>query len=341
MADVGIDRRGVAEEVGLPLAAVAAHEAVEILEAHAGGPLIEGPNLAGLEGRRVVVLAEPQGGVAVVAEDAADGGLVFGNDAVVAGKTGGLLGDHAEARRVMVAPVISAARVGEQRAQEWKRVSRRPVLASRSNVGVGMTPPKVLWAPKPTSSSMIKSTLGPGRHDPRRPPRLGLRGVVPDHAAEFRPRRGELLPADRGGGAGRARHSRDLLGHARHRGRGDRNRRSTQADSFRTFHGLCLRVCLGGWFGLPPGRAEGEQGFHDVGQCAGRGPLQVEIEENACWKRYGDPAGNFRHHPVARQASAAISSWLPPSASPWKGLPFVPVSTALRAEKPLSTIDSS
>ena len=103
MADVGIDWRGVAEQVRLPLAGVAADEAVEILEAHADGPLVERPDLAGLKGRRVVVLAEPRGGVAVVQEDAADGGLVFRDDAVVAGKTGGLFGDHAEAGRVMVA----------------------------------------------------------------------------------------------------------------------------------------------------------------------------------------------------------------------------------------------
>src|SRR6185369_8777935 len=34
------------------------------------------------------------------------------------------------------------------------------MLAMRSNVGVGITPPKVLGAPKPTSSVMIRRTLG-------------------------------------------------------------------------------------------------------------------------------------------------------------------------------------
>src|SRR5262249_17014973 len=86
-----------------PLVRVAADEAVEVFEAHADGPQVEGPRLAGLEGRRVVVLAEPRGGVAVVAQDAADRGLVLGDDAVVAGKAGGLLRDHAEAGRVVVA----------------------------------------------------------------------------------------------------------------------------------------------------------------------------------------------------------------------------------------------
>ncbi len=62
LADVGINRRGVAEQVRLPLAGVAADEPVEILEAHADRPLVERPDLAGREGRRVVVLAEPRGG---------------------------------------------------------------------------------------------------------------------------------------------------------------------------------------------------------------------------------------------------------------------------------------
>src|SRR6516225_11518167 len=53
-----------------------------------------------------------------------------------------------------------AARVGEHRAVEWKLVYRSPALPMRSRAGVGMTPPKVLGAPKPTSSVMMSSTLG-------------------------------------------------------------------------------------------------------------------------------------------------------------------------------------
>ena len=44
-------------------------------------------------------------------------------------------------------PVMSAARVGEQSAVEWKLVYRRPFCAMRSSAGVGMTPPKVDGAP--------------------------------------------------------------------------------------------------------------------------------------------------------------------------------------------------
>ena len=56
--------------------------------------------------------------------------------------------------------MISAARVGEQSDVEWKLVYRSPALAMRSMAGVGITPPKVLGAPKPWSSVMISSTLG-------------------------------------------------------------------------------------------------------------------------------------------------------------------------------------
>src|SRR5215471_10539502 len=57
-------------------------------------------------------------------------------------------------------PVIRAARVGEHSAVVWKRLYLSPRLASLSNVGVGIGPPKVLDAPKPTSSVMMSSTLG-------------------------------------------------------------------------------------------------------------------------------------------------------------------------------------
>src|SRR5437667_4245674 len=55
---------------------------------------------------------------------------------------------------------MSAARVGEHRAVECMHVYRSPALPTRSNAGVGMTPPKVLGAPKPQSSVMMSSSLG-------------------------------------------------------------------------------------------------------------------------------------------------------------------------------------
>src|SRR4051812_20362356 len=55
---------------------------------------------------------------------------------------------------------MRAARVGEHSAVVWKRLYLRPRLASLSKVGVGIGPPKVLEAPKPTSSVMMSRTLG-------------------------------------------------------------------------------------------------------------------------------------------------------------------------------------
>src|SRR5262249_33220472 len=55
---------------------------------------------------------------------------------------------------------MMAARVGEQSAVELKFVKRRPLVAMRSRVGVGTTPPNVLVTPKPVSSVMIKRMFG-------------------------------------------------------------------------------------------------------------------------------------------------------------------------------------
>src|SRR5664279_631282 len=101
MADVGIYLRRTAEQIRLPLAGVAADEAIEVVEAHAGWPLIERPGLAGRKRRRVVILAEPGGAIAVIPEDPPNRRLVGCNDAVVAGVAGRLFGDNAEANREM------------------------------------------------------------------------------------------------------------------------------------------------------------------------------------------------------------------------------------------------
>src|SRR5438128_8704730 len=99
-----MDLRGIAEQVRRPLVRITADEPVEILEAYAGRPLVKRSDRAGLEGRCIMVLPEPRGGKPVVQEDPANGSLVLGDDAVVAGEARGLLGDHAEAGRVMIAP---------------------------------------------------------------------------------------------------------------------------------------------------------------------------------------------------------------------------------------------
>ena len=74
----------------------------------------------------------------------------------------------------------------------------------RSMVGVGMTPPKVLGAPKPESSVMISKTFGAPFGGTTRGAHHGfdLQRVVLDDAAEFRVGRRQLLAIDRDGGAG-------------------------------------------------------------------------------------------------------------------------------------------
>ena len=69
-----------------------------------------------------MILAKPRRGVTVFFEDIADGGVLNTDDGIVARVTRGQFADHAGAHRVMVAAVISAARVGEQRAVEWNWV---------------------------------------------------------------------------------------------------------------------------------------------------------------------------------------------------------------------------
>src|SRR5437762_8714606 len=99
-----MDRRGVAHKIArLPLAGFPAHEPEEIIEAHADGPLIEWAGLGLLESRRIVVLAKPRGGKAVVLENLADSCLILGDDAVVAGITGRDFRDDAEANGVVIA----------------------------------------------------------------------------------------------------------------------------------------------------------------------------------------------------------------------------------------------
>ena len=105
----------------LPLIHVAAHEPVEVVEAQAARPAIERPDLAGLPVGRVVVLAEPRRGVAVLPQHLGDRADVLADDAGVAVVAGGGFGDHAVAGRVVVA-------AGEQR-RARRRAERRRVEA--------------------------------------------------------------------------------------------------------------------------------------------------------------------------------------------------------------------
>ena len=221
-----IDLRRVAKQVRLPLVGVAADEAVEVLEAHAGRPLVERPDLAGRERRRVVVLAKPRCGIAVVEQDAADRRLVPVDDAVVAGEAGRLLGDHAEAGRVMVAardqrgacrraqrgredPVVAQARVSD--AVHGRRRNDAAEGAGYAEAGV-----------VGDDQQHVRRPLR--WHHPRRPPGLRLQRVILDDAAELRVGRRELGVGDGGRRTRRAERAGDLLRERRRarQGRGDK-----------------------------------------------------------------------------------------------------------------------
>ena len=215
----GIDLGGVAEQVRLPLVGVAADEAVEILEAHAGRPLVERPDRTGREGRRVVVLAEPGGGVAVIEENPSDGGLVLGDDAVVAGEAGGLLGDHAETGRVMIAAgdERGAGRRTERGGVDVvvaQTVFRDAVHGRRRNdpaEGAGDAEPGIIRDDEQDVGCLL------GGHDARRPPGFRLEGIVLDDAAEFgRSGAGSCLPSMVVVASGAPGIAGDLLGHGRH-----------------------------------------------------------------------------------------------------------------------------
>ncbi len=219
IVDVWIDRRGVVEEVGLPLAGVAADEAVEVLEPHAGGPLVEGPGLGRHPVGGVVVLAVPGRPVAVLEQNATDGRVVDADDAVVAGIARRLLRDDAEAHRVMVAP-------GNQRGP------RRRTQRCRVEVGVaqavGGDPVERRRRDDPSEGARrgeadvvghdqenVRRVLR--RHHPRRPIWRGLRCVQLDLTAEFLRRWRDIASVDRGCCVRRARHAVDLLCGARRR----------------------------------------------------------------------------------------------------------------------------
>ena len=133
---------------------------------------------------------------------ATDSGLVLGDDAVVTREAGGLLGDDAEAGRVMIAPGNQG---GARRRAERRGVDvivAQPGFGDASMAGVGMTPPK-------RAGHAESRVVGHDEQDVRRffrvarrvAPTAGLRseGVVLDHAAEFRVRRRELVALDRRG----------------------------------------------------------------------------------------------------------------------------------------------
>jgi hypothetical protein len=150
----------ILKQVGCVLVGLAAHKTVEIIEAQARRPLVEGSSSAVLKRGGVVVLAKPRGGVAVISKDFSDGGFLRADDGIVARETGSQFADHAGPHRVMVA--TGNKRRARRRAESggMKVVVAQPGLGDAVHRGVGMTPPKVLKTPKPWSSVMMSRMFG-------------------------------------------------------------------------------------------------------------------------------------------------------------------------------------
>ena len=105
-------------EAGKVLVRLAADEAVEMLEARAGRPLVERPDGRDLPERHFVALAELRGRIAVELQDLRQRRLLLGPDAVVARRRGRHLGDRAHADRMMVS-------AGQQRLARGRAQSGR------------------------------------------------------------------------------------------------------------------------------------------------------------------------------------------------------------------------
>ena len=94
----------VRPKAGQEVVRLAAEEAVEALEALAGGPGVEGASDAGLGERRLIPFAQGIGGVALVAQDSGEGGGAGRHPPVVAGEAGRRHDVAAHRNRMVVAP---------------------------------------------------------------------------------------------------------------------------------------------------------------------------------------------------------------------------------------------
>ena len=194
----GIDGRRIAVQVRLPLAGVAADEAVEVLEAHAVRPLVEGPGLGRLIEGRVVILAEPRGRVPVVLQDGADGAVLLPDDRVVARKPRRDFAHHAEAGHVVVAPgdQCRARRRAERRGVKIRvaQPALRDAIQCRGRNDAAERARRAEADVVRHDEQHVGRALR--RHDAWRPPGFRLRGLFLDHPAELRIGRRQLVAAD-------------------------------------------------------------------------------------------------------------------------------------------------
>ena len=221
----GVDGRRIAEQVRLPLAGVAADEAIEVLEAHAVRPLVEGPGLGRLIEGRVVILAEPRGRVAVVPQDGADGAVLLPDDRVVARESRRDFAHHAEAGHMVVAPGDQGRARGRAERRGVEIRVAQPALRDAVHCRGRHDAAERARRAEPAVVGHDQQHVGRAlrRHDAWRPPGFRLRGLFLDHPAELRIGRRKLLAVEGRRGAGRTQHTGDLLGRGRTQARGDRD----------------------------------------------------------------------------------------------------------------------
>ena len=123
--------------------------------------------------------------------------LSFGDDAVVAGEAGGLLRDHAEAGRVMVAPGDER---GPRRRAEGGGVELRVAQPRLGDAVQRRRRDDAAEGARRTEAHVVghdEQHVGRalGRHDARRPPRLRLQGVSLITPPNFGSGAGSCLPS--------------------------------------------------------------------------------------------------------------------------------------------------
>ncbi len=146
-----LDRVVVVDELGVPLARVAAQEAVEALETAPQGPAVVGTGGSLEDARRQVPLADHVRAVAVLQQHLREHPVLERHDPVVAGVAGRELGDAGHAVAVVVPPgddagaarrtercrvhVVEAEPFGRERV-EVRRGDRAPVAPELAEPGV-------------------------------------------------------------------------------------------------------------------------------------------------------------------------------------------------------------
>ena len=170
-----------------------------------------------------MLLAEPRRGVAVLLQDFADGGALQPDDGIVARIAGGQLADNTGANGMMVAPGDERSargrterggmklRVAQTRLGDAIHRRRRNDAAERARNTVAL----VIGHDEQDVGCAL------GRHDARRPVRLGILDAFLDHAAERHRWRRELISVDNLSGVGRTGCAVDLLSSCGRRNRHD------------------------------------------------------------------------------------------------------------------------